>query len=178
MAAAASMHRVEALELPPAAMPSGTRLLPLLVYRQVLPLGGDTASACEKLFARHGWSGGWRNGIFTYDHFHATTHEVLGIVRGHVRVRFGGDAGVEAEVSAGDVIVIPAGVAHRNLGASRELLVVGAYPDGHDPDRHTGIPGGDPHAVATIRRVKLPHADPVYGGEGPLHERWRAASGA
>jgi len=174
MASNPSASQVEALEIPAA----GTRLLPLLVYRQVLPLDGDTASACETLFARHGWGGGWRNGIFSYDHFHATTHEVLGIARGRVRVRFGGDAGIEAEVSAGDVVVIPAGVAHRNLGASRDLLVVGAYPEGRDPDRNTGTPDQSPLAAEEIRRVPMPSADPVYGQDGPLRKRWSAARGA
>jgi uncharacterized protein YjlB len=171
MAADTSAPRVEAIELPA----SGTRLLPLLVYRQVVPLDGDTASTFETLFARHGWGGGWRNGIFGYDHFHATTHEVLGIARGRVRVRFGGDKGIEAEVSAGDVVVVPAGVAHRNLKASRDLLVVGAYPDGRNPDRNTGTPDQSPLAAAEIRRVPVPSADPVYGQDGPLRERWRAA---
>ncbi len=172
MAADPSVPEVEAIELPPVGTLPGKRLLPLLVYRQVLPLGGDTASACETLFARHGWTGGWRNGIFGYDHFHATTHEVLGIARGQVRVRFGGNGGIEAEVSAGDVVVVPAGVAHRNLGASRDLLVVGAYPDGRDPDRNTGTPGQNPHTVAAIMRVPVPPADPVFGRQGPLRQHW------
>lgn len=171
MEVASPVPQVEAIEIPA----SGTRLLPLLVYRQVLPAEGDAASAFETLFARHGWGGGWRNGIFSYDHFHATTHEVLGIARGRVRVRFGGDKGIEAEVSAGDVVVVPAGVAHRNLRASRDLLVVGAYPDGRNPDRNTGTPDQSPLAVAEIRRVPMLGADPVYGQEGPLRERWGAA---
>jgi uncharacterized protein YjlB len=149
-------------------------LKPLLVYRGVLPLEGDAASSCEDLFERHGWGGGWRNGIFGYDHFHATAHEVLGIVRGRVRVRFGGDGGVEAEVLAGDVVVIPAGVAHRNLGASRDLMVIGAYPGGQHPDRNTGTP--DAQALDTVTRVALPSQDPVYGAGGPLRAAWGAAS--
>ena len=163
-----SKNPVEAIALPAA----GRRLQPLLVYRQVVPPGGDTAAAFEALFARHGWSGGWRNGIFGYDHFHATTHEALGIARGRVRVRFGGDGGVEAEVSAGDVVVVPAGAAHRDLGASRDLLVVGAYPDGRTPDRNTGTPNQSPPAMAEIGRVPVPSADPVFGREGPLRQHW------
>jgi uncharacterized protein YjlB len=147
-------------------------LLPLLVYRGVLPLDGDAAAACEDLFESHGWGSGWRNGIFGYDHFHATAHEVLGIVRGWVRVRFGGDGGVEAEVSAGDVVVVPAGVAHRNLGASRDLLVIGAYPGGQHPDRNTGTP--DAPAIDTVTRVARPAQDPVYGKAGPLLGAWSA----
>src|SRR5437870_8580248 len=34
------------------------------------------------------------------------------------------------DVQSGDVIVIPAGVAHQKLDASSDFAVVGAYPDG------------------------------------------------
>src|SRR5882724_2925252 len=74
-------------------IPNNERL-PLVIYRGALPLGdGDPASACEALFARHGWGAAWRDGIYDYQHFHATTHEVLGIVRGAARVIFGGPSG-------------------------------------------------------------------------------------
>ncbi len=153
---------------PNADLPNNARL-PLLVYRSVLALDGDAAGRCETLFAGHGWGGAWRNGIFGYDHFHVSMHEVLGIVRGRVRVRFGGDGGPEAEVAAGDVVVIPAGVAHRNLGASSDLLVVGAYPGGAHPDTST-VAG--PDAAARTVHVPVPARDPVYGRTGPLLDRW------
>lgn len=164
-------RRVEAHLIPPnGRLPNNDRL-PLLVYRDVLDLAGDSAAGCEALFARHGWPGAWRNGIFGYDHFHATMHEVLGIVRGRVRVLFGGEGALEAEVAAGDVVVIPAGVAHRNLGASRDLLVVGAYPGGGYPD--TGTAAG-PDTAARIAQVPVPDQDPVYGPAGPLRDRWKS----
>ncbi|MEQ9329742.1 cupin [Thalassobaculum sp.] len=165
-------HRVDAHLIPPGGgLPNNPRL-PLLVYRGVLDLAGDAAGRCEKLFAGHGWGGAWRNGIFGYDHFHATMHEVLGIVRGRARVRFGGDGGPEAEVAAGDVVVIPAGVGHRNLGASGDFLVIGAYPGGGYPDTSTD-PG--PDAAARVAQVSVPDQDPVYGPAGPLIERWTPA---
>jgi len=83
----------------------------------------------RSLFAGHQWGNSWRNGIYNYHHFHATTHEVLGIIRGHASVRFGGEQGVMLEVSAGDVVVIPAGVGHKKEGSSADLQVVGAYPE-------------------------------------------------
>jgi uncharacterized protein YjlB len=151
-------------------IPNNDRL-PLLIYRAVLPLDGrHAAAACEALFERHGWRDAWRNGIYGYDHFHATKHEVLGIVRGRARVRFGGEGGVETEVTAGDVVIIPAGVGHKNLGASDDLLVVGAYPGGGEPDIRTQPGHG---AAAQAARVPVPDADPVYGRDGPLRQRWR-----
>ena len=58
---------------------------------------------------------------------------VLGIAAGWVRVRLGGEGAQTVELRAGDVVVIPAGVAHKNEGASPDLLVVGAYPRGQSP---------------------------------------------
>jgi len=170
MTATKSSHPVEAVKLPPSGKMHNNKHLPLLIYRDVLSRGSDPAGACEDLFARNGWTGAWRNGIYDYDHFHATMHEVLGIVRGRVKARFGGEGGVEAELRAGDVVVIPAGVAHKNLGASKDLLVVGAYPGGGDGDDdiHTKKDG----AAAKAERVPVPPADPVFGRQGPLREKW------
>jgi uncharacterized protein YjlB len=153
-------------------IPNNERL-PLIVYRGVLPQGGDRASACETLFERNGWGDGWRNGIFPYHHFHSTAHEALGIVAGHAWVRFGGDAGETVEVHAGDVVVIPAGVGHKRESASADLLVVGAYPKGQSVDLCTGKLGERETAQRNIPRVALPKRDPVYGKTGPLIEEWR-----
>ena len=77
-------------------------------------------------------------------------------------------------VRPGDVIVIPAGVAHKNLGASADFRVVGAYPRGQHPDLCTGKPGERPQADRRIARVPLPEQDPVYGPGGPLIAHWPA----
>ena len=101
--------------------------LPLIVYRGALKAQRkDAAQDCLSLFARNGWDGGWTDGIYPFHHFHATTLEALGIVRGGVRVRFGGRSGPVVAVEAGDAVIIPAGVSHRNEGASDDLVVVGA----------------------------------------------------
>lgn len=147
--------------------------LPLLVYRGVLAAGEGAAASCEALFAKHDWTHGWRNGVFGYHHFHSTAHEVLGVVKGDARVRFGGDGGETVELRAGDVVVIPAGVAHKNEGMSRDLLVIGAYAGGRDYDTCTGLDSG---ALARIRSVPKPAADPVYGARGPLLEAWAAVT--
>jgi len=92
------------------------------------------------LFERTGWTGAWKNGVYPHHHYHSGAHEVLGIAAGWVRVRLGGETGRTVELRAGDVVVIPAGVAHKNEGASPDLLVVGAYPRGQNPDLRR--PGG------------------------------------
>jgi uncharacterized protein YjlB len=151
-------------------------VLPLIVYRGALPASADPASAFEALFARNGWSGGWRNGIYPYHHYHSNAHEVLGIATGKARVRFGGDKGETVAVSAGDVVVVPAGVGHKKESASADLLVIGAYPDGRGPDLCTGKSGERPRVLANIAKVSRPDADPVLGRTGPLIEAWGARS--
>jgi uncharacterized protein YjlB len=146
--------------------------LPLLLYPGALRLGSDPAADCEAVFAACGWGGTWRNGIYSYHHYHSTAHEVLAISRGEVRVKFGGENGVEVELHPGDVALIPAGVGHKNLGATRDLLVVGAYPPGQTWDLLRGDPGERPWAQQNIARVPLPTNDPVYGPVGPLHTHW------
>ena len=66
--------------------------LPFLHYRNVVSLTAlpDPAALFERLFKTNGWIDAWRNGIYGFVHYHPRTHEVLGIARGHARVRFGG----------------------------------------------------------------------------------------
>jgi len=145
-------------------------LLPLLVYRAALP---PDPGAMEQAFADHGWSNAWRDGIFRYHHFHSIAHEVLGIAAGEVRVAFGGPSGREVIVRAGDVVVIPAGVAHCNMGQSAGLLVVGAYPGGSDYDIRRGAPSEHGSAMRAITAVPLPDRDPILGDEGGLRRLWK-----
>ena len=143
--------------------------LPLLVYRGALP---PEPVAMEHAFVRNGWSNGWRNGIFTFHHFHSIAHEVLGIASGEVTVVFGGPTGREVTVRGGDVVVIPAGLAHRNVSQSDGLLVVGAYPGGTDYDVRLGDPAEHADAVRAIAAVPLPDRDPVCGSSEGLRLLW------
>lgn len=147
--------------------------LPVLVYRGAFVLQGeDPAAAIESVFRRNGWSGFWRNGIYSYHHYHSTAHEVLGVARGAAHVQLGGDGGSVVELAAGDCVVLPAGVAHKNLGADADFLVVGAYPEGQDWDMNYGRPDERPQADQNIERTPLPDSDPVFGADGPLVTRW------
>src|SRR5256885_9644735 len=150
--------------------------LPLVLYRGALPDSGDPAATFEATFARNGWPDAWRNGIYAHHHYHSTAHEVLGIAAGSARVRLGGEQGQTVELFAGDVVVIPAGVAHKRESASADLLVIGSYPKGQRPDMCRVEPAARDKALGKIAAVPLPAADPVTGGAGPLLERWRAAS--
>jgi uncharacterized protein YjlB len=143
--------------------------LPLLVYRSALPAD---PTIIERTFAANDWFNSWRNGIFTYHHFHSIAHEVLGIANGVVQIAFGGPSGKTVRVQAGDVVVIPAGVGHRNIGQTNDLVVIGAYPDGVDYDTRRGDPSEHAAMIRNIAAVKLPTRDPVIGVAGPLIGLW------
>ena len=105
--------------------------LPLLVYRHAAGEdAGNRAAFFERWFTENRWPAAWRNGIYGFHHYHSTAHEALGICSGHATLRMGGPAGETLAVKAGDVVVIPAGVAHKRLQASADFLVMGAYPKG------------------------------------------------
>ena len=147
--------------------------LPLLLYRRAVDLpDADPASLFESLFTANGWPAAWRNGIFPFHHFHSTAHEVLGVYSGTATARFGGESGIELMVSAGDVVVIPAGVGHKAIEASADLGIVGAYPAGTSPDLCRGAPGERDRCLETIALVAIPNRDPLYGDDGPLHRHW------
>jgi uncharacterized protein YjlB len=147
--------------------------LPLLVYRAAFDLGGgDPAAAIEAVLDANGWDHGWRDGVLGYHHYHSTAHEVLGVYGGSARIQLGGPAGPVLEAGRGDVLVLPAGVAHRRLEASPDFRVVGHYPRGQHHDMCYGEPGERPAADGRIGSVPLPPADPVYGPDGPLAIHW------
>jgi uncharacterized protein YjlB len=145
--------------------------LPVLIYREVE--AAHNAGPCEELFHANEWVPDWRDGIFSFHHFHSIAHEVLGIVGGGATVKLGGPGGSSFEIGQGDVLVLPAGTGHCNEGSSPDLLVIGAYPDGMPWDLRRGDPAEHDEAVANIDAVPLAGADPVEGPDGPLIELWR-----
>lgn len=144
---------------------------PLLVYR-----GGLTADAAaiERTFAANAWPPRWRSGVYPWHHFHPSAHEALGVASGQGRVLFGGPNGSEISLSAGDVVVVPAGVGHCGLTASGDLVIVGAYPAG---TRDTAASKGIAGAAAMVAAVAMPAADPVIGSDGPLLALWAGVAG-
>ena len=149
--------------------------LPLLLYREAFAPGTkDLASVIEQRFAENDWTGAWRAGVYPFPHYHSTSHEVLGVFSGSATLRLGGAQGTTVEVRLGDVIVIPAGVGHQNLGSSADFSVVGAYPGGRQWDLLRGLPRERPQADRNIAAVPLPHNDPVYGSNGPLKRIWKS----
>ncbi|WP_233425798.1 cupin domain-containing protein [Paraburkholderia kururiensis] len=170
--AAPAVIQPETLRLAPNDWIPNHPRLPVLVYRDAIAASGRDPAA---RFAQNGWPPQWRNGVYDFHHFHPSTHEVLGIAAGTARVMLGGPlpGGHEVTLRAGDVVVLPAGTGHCRIDASRDFLVVGAYP----PDQDTGISRTalDAERLAALERVGYPKSDPLYGAQGPLVKLWHGA---
>jgi len=151
-------------------------VLPLVLYKNVIYGSERTPEGFETLFTGNSWPAAWRNGLYSFHHFHSSAHEALGIFSGWVKGIFGGPGGEVIEAEAGDVIVIPAGVSHCNLDQSHDFKVVGAYPEGQQYDMMTGKPEQYEKACQNILSVSLPKADPVRGKGGHLLELWKTTS--
>lgn len=149
-------------------------ILPFLVYQGAVTLDPKQPElTIENLFETNNWGGTWRNGVYDYLHYHATVHEVLGVVRGHARVRFGGDHGQELDIKAGDVAILPAGTGHQCIEASDDFCVIGAYPPGSRMEITRPTPENHAKALKTIPNVARPPADPVTGKHGALMRLWQ-----
>ncbi|KAK2595814.1 hypothetical protein N8I77_013607 [Diaporthe amygdali] len=145
---------------------------PLLIYHSVF--ANASASAIESHLTSVGVvNPQWRYSMYATTHFHSNTHEVLCICSGSARLCFGGEENpqrVEPAVQAGDVLVLPAGMAHRLLddtSAGTKFEMVGSYPKGYDWDMCYGREGEETQ-VNGIAKVPWFEKDPIYGDQGPV----------
>jgi uncharacterized protein YjlB len=169
--------RLETLQFKPNGRVPNSRY-PVLIYRGGVSAapGVDLADAIEQTFRRNDWLNNWRElGVYDYYHFHSTTHEVLGMARGQITLRLGGEGGTVVSLTAGDVVVLPAGTSHTRLDHSSDSQMVGGYPEGRDWDliRDEEVTEAESRAaIKLIGSLPIPTRDPVTGQPMTL---WREA---
>jgi len=98
---------------------------------------------------------------------------VMAVIKGSSTLQLGGENGIHLKIEKGDVILIPAGVAHRNLGKEKDVICVGGYPRGKDYDMNYGKPEERPAADERIAQATIPRFDPVTGKPDPLNMIWK-----
>lgn len=147
--------------------------LPVLLYKKSVDALDLKPQMFEEIFTRNGWTNCWRDGIYDFHHYHSNTHEVLGVYRGSCHVQMGGENGPIFRLEKADVLIIPSGVSHKNVGCSRDFKCVGAYPFDISYDMNYGTPEEKALAMENIQKTPLPQKDPVYGEEGPLFKAWK-----
>ncbi|NLX82540.1 MAG: cupin [Clostridiales bacterium] len=153
-------------EQPP--FPNST--LPVLMYEQVYT-GANAPFA--RLFEQNGWTGLWVNGVYSFHHYHAAAHEVLGCIAGWAHLTLGGPGGTLVLIQKGDAVLLPAGIGHQLIKASPDFQVVGAYPKGQFPDLQRGDTQAYERLKAEAALVRLPDTDPVMGAGGAVAAHWQ-----
>ncbi|NJN33697.1 MAG: cupin [Saprospiraceae bacterium] len=145
--------------------------LPVILYHQICA-EKDTSEWLEQHFKINGWTNNWRDIVLPYDHFHSTTHEVLGVGKGSVVLHIGGKNGLSLSVSAGDVLILPAGVGHYALTDDKNYEIVGGYPEGKSWDLLRGSDDERKIAFSNLEKLSIPSTDPIFGLEGELLKLW------
>ncbi|KAH6656517.1 hypothetical protein BKA67DRAFT_552193 [Truncatella angustata] len=211
--------------LPPTALiPNSPN--PLLYYsglfsEEVQKSPNTAATTCFDIFEENGWSTQWifRYGKAQTSHYHSAVHECMVVLTGSAHIRFGvadtvddleestygsgrEQGGVEVEAKAGDVFVIPAGVAHKTFDSKPEaefklltpgqghsieaddrrstlakleltgFTMMGAYPI-DSRDWDFAKGGEDVGRFEKVWATSKPHKDPVLGdAENGLIGTW------
>jgi len=71
------------------------------------------------------------------------------------------------------VVILPAGTGHQCLVASKDFLVVGAYPPSGKYDECRPDVEQYERSIKSVEKVKRPRKDPVFGAKGPLLKSWK-----
>lgn len=215
------MVEIKKYHLPP------TRLIPnspqpLLHYKGILAEVDRRPETLHKLFDENAWKTQWifRYGPTQESHYHSQVHECMAVLSGTATIRFGvadlsddldestwggakEEGAVELLAKAGDVFIIPAGVAHKTYdtspGAPFALLtpgkgrgieadnpraalselelsgftMMGAYPK-NCSNWDFSVGGEDAGNFQAIWSVARPEADPILGdSQGGLVVHWK-----
>jgi len=147
---------------------------PLLFYSSVIPKDvKDRADYLENLFTQNSWQCAWRYQIFSFHHFHSKAHECVACFAGNAQLQIGGEGGKIIDVGIGDVLIIPAGVGHKQVKASSDFCMVGAYPINQRADVCRDDIAYLATAQANIAKVAMPNTDPLNAKTGGLINLWK-----
>lgn len=138
---------------------------PLLLYQGAWDAGKSRRQGEEALVS-NGWTRPWAWGVFTYHHYHSTAWEALLCVDGKAEVQFGGPSGPRLSAGVGDLILIPPGVAHKQLEATPDFTLLGCYPN-ETPDVDTVRGAPTPAQARSIKACPVPRSDPLFGSSAP-----------
>ncbi|MFM6948652.1 MAG: hypothetical protein ACKOWQ_06540 [Aquirufa sp.] len=94
------------------------------------------------------------------------------MAEGTVKLKIGGQHGVELVVETGDVIIMPAGFGHYSLDNSSHYLFIGGYPNGADWNLKRSLEE-DPYILQEIANIPIPNTDPLFGSNGPMFDYWK-----
>ena len=148
---------------------------PVLHYKENLQLPTFfPGKYVRSVFQENNWTNNWRSGIYTFHHYHSTAHEVMAVIDGRTIILLGGINGKNVLLKKGDVIVIPAGVAHMNLGDENDITCIGGYPSGRGYDMNYGTPDEHPMVDINIRHLPILDSGPLYGQDDPLISIWNS----
>lgn len=151
--------------------------LPVLYYEGAIKNLTDSPEAAQEVqafFKENGYSNIWIDGIFSYHHFHSNTHEALACLAGEAEVQLGGP---DAEIflfRKGDVLLLPAGTTHKQINATEEFKIIGAYPNGIEPDLQKGSLEAYSEIKKRISEVPIPETDPLNKKEGATFDHWKS----
>ena len=150
--------------------------LPALYYENVLEsILGESYSGQDvmRLLQQNGYTNTWSNGILNQHHFHSIAHEALACTLGELRVQLGGEDEIILTVRKGDVLLLPAGTAHKKLEATEEHEIIGGYPlNQPDYDFQYGDASDYEAIKEKVAQVELPHTDPITDFPALIKQYW------
>lgn len=165
--------------------------LPVVIYQGVLDFPPSDWDKKWSELHELVHSRGWTYGLFgtacslpEYLHY-VTAHQCLVVMRGEVKLQFGGPAGMNFSLKSGDVAFLPAGVGRKQLQKSENLYFLG-FSSGNQEweefsengrqrvSRDIADPAARQAALAKIAALPLPSSDPFFDDNRLLY-RWRAA---
>jgi uncharacterized protein YjlB len=192
------MAEVKKYILPPTSQIPNSPL-PLLHYPHFFPSPASRApEAVQHAFAANGWQVQWiyRYGPTQPSHYHSTAHECMAVLSGEATIRFGvaddepsaaggvgadGDTtattattsrGIEVRARAGDVFVLPAGLAHKTFNPDPSDSTFRLLTPG---DGHHALGAGDGPAGPSLTGVELSGFTMI--GAYPVGAEWDWAFG-